>query len=106
MSMLTLLRAFAATSLLLAACAPAAAPAAPPAAPADEPAATGEAVADLLATITERGILRISDVKTGREIYKTPAHARPITCAVFSPGGRRAIFGRNDGTVTVWQLPK
>jgi polar amino acid transport system substrate-binding protein len=60
-SILKLLSAFAVTGLLLAACgAPAAAPAAPPAAPADEPAVAEEAVADLLAAITERGILRIS----------------------------------------------
>jgi len=52
------------------------------------------------------GILRISDVKTAREIYQTPAQGHGVTCAVFSPGGRRAVFGLSDGTIKVWQLPK
>lgn len=51
------------------------------------------------------GILRISNVKTGDEIYKTPVQPQ-ITRAVYTPGGTRAIFGCVDGSIKVWQLPK
>jgi WD40 repeat protein len=50
--------------------------------------------------------MRVSDVKTGDVICETPPQGAAITCAVFSPGSRRAIFGLSDGTIKVWQLRK
>ena len=58
-----------------------------------------------LLTAGTDGILRISDVKAGDEIYKTPTQAA-ITAAVFTPRGRRAVFGMSDGTIKIWQLPR
>ncbi len=52
------------------------------------------------------GVVRISDAKTAQRIYETPPQGAGITSTVFTPGGRRAVFGLSDGTIKVWQLPK
>jgi WD40 repeat protein len=51
------------------------------------------------------GVLRISDVQTGDVVYETTAQSSAIMCAVFTPGGRHAVFGLNDGTIKMWRLP-
>lgn len=52
------------------------------------------------------GVLRISDVQTGDVVHETPPQGTSISCAVLSPGGRRAVFALSDGTLKLWQLPK
>ncbi len=52
----------------------------------------------------EAAILRIWDVKTGRDLKRIPAHQPRITSAAFSPDGKRIVSGGADGVVRVWEV--
>jgi WD40 repeat protein len=41
----------------------------------------------------------------GKELLCLNPHIGPINAVVFSPDGKQALFGGDDGTVRLWRLP-
>jgi WD40 repeat protein len=48
--------------------------------------------------------IRLWDIQTGKELLKLEGHTATITCVDFSPDGKTAVSGSNDGTIRFWNL--
>jgi hypothetical protein len=53
----------------------------------------------------EDKLIRIRDVKTGKELARWQGHETAITALTFSPDGKLLVSGARDGTIRVWNLP-
>lgn len=51
-------------------------------------------------------VVRLWDVKTGKEIERFSGHHNPVMTVAMSPDGRYAASGSSHGTLRVWKLPK
>jgi WD40 repeat protein len=50
------------------------------------------------------GEVRIWDAKTGRVLHELRGHADQVTCAAFSPDGRRLVTGSEDKNAKIWDV--
>jgi dipeptidyl aminopeptidase/acylaminoacyl peptidase len=50
--------------------------------------------------------LRLWDVGSGREVHRFTGHSAPVKSVAFSPDGKFALSGSEDGTARVWRLPE
>lgn len=57
-------------------------------------------------TVSGDGILRVWEVKTGRELVEIDGRPGLITAAIFSPCGRHILAGTRDGAVKMWDSQK
>ena len=55
-----------------------------------------------LATVTEDGLIKIWDAKSGEELLRLPAQSGPIIKVAFSPDGARMVTAQSDNTAKVW----
>jgi serine/threonine-protein kinase len=49
-------------------------------------------------------IVRLWDVRQGKEMARFEAHTKPITSVIFTNNGKRGISGSEDTTIHVWDL--
>jgi WD40 repeat protein len=54
--------------------------------------------------VRNTGITRILEPRTGRELAVLRGHINPVSCAEFSPDGRRLATGGTDKSIIVWDL--
>jgi WD40 repeat protein/serine/threonine protein kinase len=69
--------------------------------------ATGVAyspAADVLATCSMDGAVRLWDAVTYRLLNELHGHINGVRCLAFSPDGTRLVTGGNDATVRVWDV--
>jgi eukaryotic-like serine/threonine-protein kinase len=52
------------------------------------------------------GTLKVLEGETGREVCRLKGHKAMVTCAAFSPEGRRVASGDLGGTLKVWDAEK
>jgi WD40 repeat protein/tRNA A-37 threonylcarbamoyl transferase component Bud32 len=58
---------------------------------------------DGLRVVTAAGrVARVSDVRTGAEVFATPPSGTGVSVAAFDPGGIRLFSASGNGTVRVW----
>jgi WD40 repeat protein len=50
--------------------------------------------------------VRLWDIETGKELQRFDGHTNSVHGLVFTPDGKHAISGSNDGTVRMWKLMK
>lgn len=49
-------------------------------------------------------LVRLFDVKSGKELRAFHGHEKPVTLVAFVPGGKRIISGAGDYSVRVWDI--
>jgi WD40 repeat protein len=50
--------------------------------------------------------LRLWDIKSGRGLRIFNGHKSAVTSLAFSPDGRLAVSGSEDGEIRIWRLPR
>src|SRR5262249_7981969 len=58
----------------------------------------------LLAAGGNDGLVRLWDVRTGREVGRLEGHQGAVTCLAFLPDGTQLISGSRDTTLLIWDL--
>jgi WD40 repeat protein len=51
------------------------------------------------------GMIKLWDVKTGKEITTHHGHTDPVTCVAFSPNGTLLASGDYAGRINLWEMP-
>lgn len=57
-----------------------------------------------LVSASADGTVRVWEIKSGKEIYKSKEHGKPVNQAIFM-GDQRVISVGEDGSLIVWHLP-
>jgi WD40 repeat protein len=58
---------------------------------------------DRIVTGGEDAVLIVRDARTGKELFREPAHQLAVSAVAFSPDGGRIVSGGADGGVRVWE---
>jgi WD40 repeat protein/beta-lactamase regulating signal transducer with metallopeptidase domain len=59
-----------------------------------------------LATVEPGRPVRVWDAASGKELFKLPERSPPAHAALFASGGEWLAVGAEDGTVTLWEVPR
>jgi hypothetical protein len=59
---------------------------------------------NILATLDFKGVLKLWDIASGKEIASQSAHSKKGRAVAFSPDGTHIVTGSEDSSVAVWKI--
>jgi WD40 repeat protein/serine/threonine protein kinase len=57
-----------------------------------------------VASVDRKGVVKVWDIQTGREVLRIQAHDKPADCVAFSPDGHSLATGSQDKTIKIWDV--